>query len=242
MEHFIDALSDDVLFREPDQHILPTEAHEENPAHRFIYDEYDWDGFKAEGQITIRLTRGFFTFVGTEDIGKLAGKTPFAHVHNCPRTGELLSVRAAIKVDGAWLFLHRFLMSATKNSIIDHVNNLPLDNRREKNLWDTTSSYNNANRFRERTVNTKLKRGVEPRGDRYGGKIKFKGITYHSEETWDTQEPAHQWHLSKFKELHGIKESTPKPPHSYPLFPPRKKGFALRRDFTREEAAIAATF
>lgn len=225
------------IIADPSPAIWPTASHAENPADLFLYDKYDWRGFNPKGQVTIRLTQGYFTFIGEEDVEKLAGRKVCVSRKLCPRTGVALKVRALLSVDNRKVPLHRFLMDARPGSIIDHVNNLPLDNRRLDNLYDTSSSGNNANRFYERSVNKGMERGVKPYGKKFRGRISHRGEDIYS-ELFDTEAEAHGWYLTKHKEFHGSKV---RPERTLPIFPPRRAAYIPHRP-SRMEEALVATF
>jgi hypothetical protein len=212
------------LQEEPEPSLLPTAEHEEDPSHRFRYDDYNWDGFRVPGQVTVKLSQGYFTFIDEEDLDKLQGRKISASGKLCPVTRELIRVRAVFNLDGEVTLLHRFLTGAKlkDGSVVDHVNNLPLDNRRSRNLWRTSSSANNGNRFFERTVNAGLKRGVKVYGQKYRGQIQYRGVTYFS-DLLSTENAAHEWYLAKYREFHGISEDCKRPERNNPIFPPLKE-------------------
>ncbi len=201
----------------------PTEAPGQDPAELFRYDDYIWDDFvPPKGQITLPLTQGYFTFVGEEDMDRLEGRKVSVSISYCPCTGKP-KVSTRLSVNNVKLPLHRYLMDARKGQIVDHINNWHLDNRRLKNLWCTSSSANNANRFFGRTKHKGLKRGVKKLNGRFLGRICFNNVEYWS-KSMDTEDEAHAWYIAKFKEFHKVDENLTKPERSYPIFPPRKPG------------------
>lgn len=101
----------------------------------------------------IQLTKGKVAIVDDEDYEMLIG----LGVRWCLSDGYAFNC-----VYGR---MHRFLMSAPKNKMVDHINGEKLDNRRE-NLRLATNSENQANRRAAR------------------GKSKFKGVTW-QKRTYD---------------------------------------------------------
>lgn len=203
--------------------LYPIEAHAQNPANRFLYDIYDWSDFKAEGQVTLRLTQGYFTFIGEEDADRLEGREVCISRKVCPTTGESIGVRAVLRHNGNAVPLHRFLTNARHGAVVDHINNLALDNRRLKNLWCTSWSLNNSNRFFGRKAHNGLLRGVYRHDDKFCAQIQYKDKKYHS-PVCATQQEAHDWYLAKQKEFYGDDLGPQKrPERSYPMFPPLKK-------------------
>ena len=101
----------------------------------------------------IQLTQGKVAVVDDEDYEMLIG----LGVRWCLNDGYAFNAQYGR--------MHRFLMSAPTNRMVDHVNGDKLDNRRE-NLRLATSSENQANR-----------RAVR-------GASKFKGVTW-QKRTYD---------------------------------------------------------
>lgn len=71
--------------------------------------------------------------------------------------------------------LHRHLMNAPKNTLVDHINGLGLDNRKS-NLRITDSFGNNNNARKRKNCSSKYK-GVSyyKRGKKWKAQIQFKG-------------------------------------------------------------------
>jgi hypothetical protein len=101
----------------------------------------------------IQLTKGKVTLVDDEDYEMLIG------------LGVRWCVNDGYAFNSVYGRMHRFLSSAPKGRMVDHVNGNKLDNRRE-NLRIATNSQNQANR--------KVSRGVS----------KFKGVTW-QKRTYD---------------------------------------------------------
>lgn len=190
----------------------------------FQHDQYDWENFKPD-YVVIPLTKGYFTIVDTRDARRIMRYKWHANVQRHRETGKILKVyayRNAPEGHGRKIYLHRLIVKAGAAVVIDHFNGLSLDNRR-KNLRATTNGGNNTNggsRWR-RTTYHGLLRGVERRGNAFGGQIKCKGKTIRSKRRWNIPEPAHRWYLRKHKEVHGhrcVSEAT----REWPTFPPRK--------------------
>ncbi|HEY6022532.1 MAG TPA: hypothetical protein VIY48_22510 [Candidatus Paceibacterota bacterium] len=216
-------ITDDDLRRTNDSELPLVGVHQEPPFARFWYDDYDWEEFHAPGQVTIRLSQGFFAFIGEEDADLLEERKVSAHIDYDPRTGEIIKVRGRLKHEGRMVLLHRFLTKAGPGVIVEHVNHVPLDCRRIKNLWNTSSSENNSNTLRERVANPGLLRGVEPFGNRYCGAIQFAGTKYRS-PPFSNPEEAHKWYLAQYKEKYGRDQNAKRPDPTLPVFPPRKVG------------------
>ena|SRR3989344_9340093 len=223
MEHTSRRLdfNDDALLLLPEPPAYLPPATLEVKSHTlYRYNDYRWDGFVSDCKV-IKLTKGYFTFVEFEDLEKLSAlKYLRARVDTCPYTGKVVKVRALGEIGRKKYYLHRFLMDARKHDIIDHFNHHPLDNRRRRNLLNTSQGANLAHARRD--SKTGLLRGVELRGNKFGGKIQFEGIKYRSKEMWNEQESAHEWYLAKHKELYGYTDTEGLPMvRSYPIFPPR---------------------
>lgn len=86
-------------------------------------------------------------------------------------TGKPFAVR--LRIGGKDLYLHRVLLSAEKGQIVDHINNNPLDNRKE-NLRFVTASQNQMNSVAKKN---KLPKGVSFAKDRnkYVAQISWQG-------------------------------------------------------------------
>lgn len=182
---------------------------------------YDWTAFRPD-YVVIPLTKGYFTMVEREDVKRaLLLRSLRAREEICPETGRVLKVRAVGQIGEKKYYLHRFLMHAGRHDVIDHFNRHPLCNCRGRNLVNTNQGTNLSNT--ERRGKNRLLRGVEQRGNKYGGKIVFEGENFRSTDCWTTQEPAHAWYLEKHKELYGYTKSNGAPlARWYPVFPPEK--------------------
>lgn len=217
-----DALSDDslLLLEERSAYFPASSTLEVKPHTLYRYDEYRWDKFVADCAV-IKLSKGYFTFVEFEDVAKASKlRSLRAREEICPVTGKVTKVRALGEIGRKKYYLHRFLMDAGKRDFIDHFNHHPLDNRRLRNLVNTSQAINLAHARREGKDG--FPRGVERWGNKFGGKINFEDKKYRSEEKYDTPEEAHAWYLAKHRELYEYTDSNGSVlTRSYPAFPPR---------------------
>lgn len=100
----------------------------------------------------IKLTKGLFCTIDEEDFSRLS-----KHSWCASYTGFGWYARAKIK--GKMVYMHRVIMNAKKNQIVDHINGDTLDNRKE-NLRFVTASQNIQNSMG------------------YKGSSKYKGVHY----------------------------------------------------------------
>lgn len=110
---------------------------------------------------TIPLTKGYFTKVDDEDYEKFATKRWYANVFT--RRGKTRVT--ACRTEGAspnkkLFYLHREIMNAPEGVMVDHINEDPLDNRKE-NLRLVTNAENMRNR-----------------GKNQNNSSGYKGVTY----------------------------------------------------------------
>jgi hypothetical protein len=87
----------------------------------------------------IALTRGLFTFIDDEDFDKVSKFSWCATANGY----------AVSRIKNKIVYLHRFLLTAPKNTIIDHINGDKLDNRK-KNLRFCNTSENVRNQKKDR--------------------------------------------------------------------------------------------
>lgn len=215
-----------------------------DPSHydQFQYNLYDWfsKGFtptSGPGYAVILLSQGYFALVRKRGASKYTRHKWYANVQRNP-DGTIKKIYAArtIKRRGKkiCIYLHREVLNAGKNVIVDHTHGHSLDCR-DHVLKVTTHKGNRANSRRGRSTNLGLKMGVEvrktPKGLRYGGQIKIKGKTYRSAVTWsltpEGEERAHRWYVNRHKETYshrGLKENGGRP--DFPILPPLKKEHA----------------
>ena len=72
----------------------------------------------------IELTNGVATIVDPEDYGR------FSMLNWCVGHRQDGKFCAKRKVDGKTVFMHREIMSAPADMVVDHINGNPLDNRK----------------------------------------------------------------------------------------------------------------
>ena len=87
-------------------------------------------------------------------------------------------VYATTTIEGKWVGMHRFILSAPKGVLVDHVNSNGLDNRKN-NLRLSDYSQNRANSKSHRAV----PKGVYPRKQRTGGVVYRAQIRHHGHLT-----------------------------------------------------------
>lgn len=109
------------------------------------------------------------------------------------------------KVDGRWVFMHRFILGVKDAEHIDHANGNGLDNRRRNlRLCSQTENHRNARRHADNRVGFKgvHKGRANGRGERYHAQIRAGAIRRHI-GTFDTPEEAHSAYCAAARELHG---------------------------------------
>jgi hypothetical protein len=120
---------------------------------------------EIDGDIAIvYLTQGQKTLVDIYDLPKVRPYTWYARFVN-----GSWCVYAYIDPKNMSQELHRWIMDASKGTIVDHHNNDPLDNRRE-NLRFCTVTQNNWN-MRRNSNNTSGYKGVQKEGNRWIARI-----------------------------------------------------------------------
>lgn len=150
--------------------------------------------------------------------------------------GEVIAVYARRRgrgVEPRYVYAHRELTGALNSrNVIDHLNGIGLDNRGTRefpvNLRVTSRSHNAHNARRVRKKNQSLLRGVEKRGNRFGGIMAKRlgpkeTLVVRSKRTWSTQEPAHRWYMNRLeRKTRGRVEWASNPQSvNWPKLPPR---------------------
>lgn len=92
----------------------------------------------------IALTKGQQTIVDDEDFERFGGLA-WQAIEYRSRSGRVMGYRASRTVACKSVYLHRVILDAKPDEIVDHVNRDALDNRRV-NLRLCSASQNNANR------------------------------------------------------------------------------------------------
>lgn len=136
----------------------------------------------------IKLTREKVAIIDATDVGLVQGKSWFT-------TGPKTHSYAATRLDGNIHYLHRYLMAATPDKVVDHINGDTLDNRRG-NLRLATNRENTANSRRKENTSGALGVTVMKSG-RFYAAISF-GIG-----AFDTLEEAARAYDAKATELFG---------------------------------------
>jgi hypothetical protein len=200
----------------------------------FQYDKYDWTGWEQSNPayLPLVLSRGYFSFVDADRYDEI--RSTFSHyVANVQlerETGEIRKIYAAVGGNGYdYTYLHRYIVGASdRRQIVDHRLGLSLDNREGAlNRGSFLRNVVNHDSSSRRSTNTGLKRGVYPvSGGKFKAQIKRKLKTYRSEETFDTEDAAHEWYRRIFKRLFRVPYVDIARPEvqaaGFPLFPPLK--------------------
>lgn len=138
----------------------------------------------------IKLTQGKVALVDDEDYDRFSGYKWYA-VHNGDKW------YAANKKFG---FLHRAILTAPRNRLVDHKDGNGLDCRRQ-NIRLATRAQNTYN-SRVRSTNTSGFRGVSASSSRWLSQIKHNGATIYL-GTFGKPEDAARAYDVKVRELHG---------------------------------------
>lgn len=155
----------------------------------------------------IELTKGLSTLIADEDYKEVSKYSWYAHKG---RHTFYAARRGAGKV---FIYLHRFLLSAQPNELVDHVNGDGLDNRRQ-NLRTCSMSQNSGNQHRLRTDNTSGYRGVhQDKRDgswiaqiRGGGKVRHLGTFKNAKDAAKAYNEAALRQYGEFAKLNDIQE------------------------------------
>ncbi len=192
----------------------------------FQHSCYRWDRWGGAEYAPLLLTKGYFTFVGIDDLPKLDVFSSFHANVQRDVSGRIIKIYAVGKIGSKKHYLHRYLTEVTKSHVkIDHCNRLSLDNRQE-NLRPVGHGLNmtNADYSALRVTNPDLPRGISRYGEYFLAQIQYNGKKYHSsrKEAFATVEEAVAWYKAKFLELHGVPYIDPRDDRAkFPIFPPR---------------------
>lgn len=125
----------------------------------------------------VALTRGLFVRISPEDVEAVSACTWSA----LPHPSGHVAVGKPVPNDGPrkQVMMHRFIMDAPNDMVVDHINGDRLDNRRE-NLRICTRSENQRNRRRAPVTNSTGYLGVSFASDRgmYVAQIHHLGQRY----------------------------------------------------------------
>jgi len=127
----------------------------------------------------IPLTRGKFAIVDPDDYPELRKYKWFA-VKNGATFYAKRRTRLTERVKTTFVWMHRKIMNAPDNLVIDHINYNGLDNRKA-NLRLATRKQNSIHIIRTMNPGSSKYKGVSWRGDRkkWDVKIMADGKTYH---------------------------------------------------------------
>lgn len=145
----------------------------------------------------IKLTKGMFAIIDDEDF-EIVSKMRW-HAKKC---GNHHYAAASPTYRGPSIYLHRLVMKAPKNLLVDHVNSNTLDDRKS-NLRLCAKHQNLANRGLQKN-NTVGFKGVcfHGKSKTWNARVKFRGksisVGYHK-----TPEEAARHYNLKVKELFG---------------------------------------
>lgn len=150
--------------------------------------------------VEINITGGLKVLVDIEDYEKLSKYSWHrTRAHNKDKCGNTLYYSSA-KIDGKIVLMHRFIMGAKSEQIIDHINKNSLDNRKA-NLRFVTHSENCHN-IRNKKNSFSNYRGVYRHHNKFIAKLKInKKQCYLG--LFDTQELAAEACNKKLKEVYG---------------------------------------
>ena len=147
----------------------------------------------------LTLTRGFEAVIDVEDVHTV-GQFPWCSDFRRDRRDLVYAVRA--NPTGGQYRLHRVLMKAPDDLVVDHVNGNTLDNRRA-NLRLATVGQNNANARRFRSNTTGYKGVTYSKRDRkFIAQISHEG-RLRSLGYFNTPEEAFAAYVVKARELRG---------------------------------------
>ena len=152
-----------------------------------------------ERALIVPLTRGQYTIIDAEDIGKVCS-SKWQASPRCDGKGWYAVARGGKR-------LHRIIMDASENEIVDHINGDGLDNRK-CNLRLGTQSLNSVNR---RATPGKYMRGVRRSGNGFIAHIK-QNNRMRNLGRFETELDAHNAYLKEAVRLYGDWMPLPKPP------------------------------
>lgn len=146
----------------------------------------------------IQLKGGAIALVDDEDWELVRGWNWYKakNTHN-------FHVRANYQLDGVqhYVILHRLIMGAPKELLVDHINHDQLDNRRA-NLRLATFGQNRMNTKVHVTSKTGVRNvHLDKTQGGFRAQVKVDGVNYR--KRFPTIEEASAWAIAKRKELHG---------------------------------------
>jgi hypothetical protein len=129
--------------------------------------------------VEIPLSRGYVALIDAEDLHLVDGKTWHAFMNH--DRGVYAATNNKVSVSPrkySTVFMHRLIVGATKEQVVDHINRNPLDNRR-CNLRVATRSTNAANSKHRADRSTSPYRGVYSKGSKYVAQVRVNGKLHH---------------------------------------------------------------
>lgn len=130
-----------------------------------------------DGTYTIELTQDYFATVDAVDLVQVSGRN--WSVQRYKDSTRSTKVYAKCAVSGTHITMHRFILSPSKGTCVDHINGNGLDNRR-CNLRLATKSQNAANRPKDRLISATSKyKGVYRCRGRWIARIEANRVVKH---------------------------------------------------------------
>ncbi len=125
---------------------------------------------KKEPYILIKLTRGFYAKVDTEDYEKVSSRKWYMNTHR-----GLKYAKSHVVINGkrTTMSMHRLIMKAGNRMEVDHINHDGLDNRKS-NLRVCTHKQNLMNSGNTKNSKSKYK-GVSPMGKKWRAVSRLSG-------------------------------------------------------------------
>ncbi len=144
----------------------------------------------------VPLTQRNFAIVDAEDY-------PVVAVHKWYSQRKPHTVYAKTKIGKSDIFMHRFIVNASPEKVVDHADRRGLNNRRS-NLRQCSASQNQANRAKSKFKKSTPYKGVSyhKKRNHYSASITINRTTHHLGYFADPEEAARAYD-KKAKELFG---------------------------------------